>query len=246
MRSSAHDGSLEARRDALRRALATVGDFRQGSLTPRYIKCGKANCHCAHEGAQGHGPYWSLTREVNGKTRTRTVPGTALERVREQIAEYHRFRSLVRDMVEVNCQLCDAQIDEDRQAGQGRKNFAAMLTAEIAAEVEHLAGAGPEVGLDFEAVETAVRRTALQLMGQALARALNVDHGDDHSPRLFCTCGHTAGCTTRRSGSEGCASQPASSKGADLRLTFRINELEKISGVYMTLCQQCVTEWPDV
>ena len=34
--------------------------------------------------------------------------------------------------------------------------------------------------------------------------------------------------------------------GADLRLTFRINELEKISGVYMTLCQQCVTEWPDV
>ena len=121
MLSSAHDGSLEARRDALRRALATVGDFRQGSLTPRYIKCGKANCHCAHEGAQGHGPYWSLTREVNGKTRTRTVPRTALERVREQIAEYHRFRSLVRDMVEVNCQLCDAQIDEDRQAGQGRK-----------------------------------------------------------------------------------------------------------------------------
>ena len=34
--------------------------------------------------------------------------------------------------------------------------------------------------------------------------------------------------------------------GADLRLTFRINELEKIPGVYMTLCQQCVTEWPDV
>ena len=37
MLSSVHDGSLEARRDALRRALATVGDFRQGSLTPRYI-----------------------------------------------------------------------------------------------------------------------------------------------------------------------------------------------------------------
>ena len=121
-----------------------------------------------------------------------------------------------------------------------------MLTAEVAAEVERLTGAGPEAGLDFEAVETAARRTALQFMGQTLARALNADHGDDHSPRLPCTCGHTAGCTTRRSGSEGCASQPASSKGADLRLTFRINELEKISGVCMTLRQQCVTEWPDV
>ena len=34
--------------------------------------------------------------------------------------------------------------------------------------------------------------------------------------------------------------------GVDLRLKLRINELEKISGVHITLCQPCVTEWPDV
>ncbi len=115
---SGDDVSPDARREAVRRELAAIGDFRQGSLTLRYMKCGKANCHCARDGAQGHGPYWSLTREVDGKTQTRTVPVAAVERVREQIAEYHRFRSLVRDMVEVNCQLCDAQMDEDRRAGQ--------------------------------------------------------------------------------------------------------------------------------
>ena len=87
-----------------------------------------------------------------------------------------------------------------RTAKRGRveKNFAATLTAEIAAEVERLTEAGPEAGLDFEAVEIAARRTALQLMGQTLARALNADHGDDHSPRLPCECGHTARCAGRR------------------------------------------------
>ena len=37
-----------------------------------------------------------------------------------------------------------------------------------------------------------------RLMGPTLARALNADHGDDHSPRLPCECGHTARCAGRR------------------------------------------------
>ena len=100
-----------------------------------------------------------------------------------------------------------------RTAKRGRveKTSPPCSRRKSAAEVERPTGAGPEAGLDSEAVETAARRTALQFMGQTLARTLNADHGDDHSPRLPCTCGHTAGCTARRSGSEGCASQPASS-----------------------------------
>ncbi len=35
-------------------------------------------------------------------------------------------------------------------------------------------------------------------MGQALARALNADHGDDHNPRLPCECGHTTRYAGRR------------------------------------------------
>ena len=115
---SGDDPSPEAKCDAVRRKLAAIGDFRQGSLTQRYMRCGKANCRCAGDGARGHGPYWSLTREVDGKTQTRTVPVAAVERVREQIAEYHRFRGLVRDMIELNRQVCDAQLDADRRVGQ--------------------------------------------------------------------------------------------------------------------------------
>ena len=60
------------------RQLASLGDLRPGSLVARF-KCGKPNCHCAAEGAPGHGPSWSLTRGVRGKTVTRVIPADAVD-----------------------------------------------------------------------------------------------------------------------------------------------------------------------
>ena len=61
---------LEQRRGELKAKLAQVGDLRPGSLVERYRRCGKAGCHCAARGAEGHGPSLSLTRAVGGKTVT--------------------------------------------------------------------------------------------------------------------------------------------------------------------------------
>jgi len=101
---------LEQRRAQVKDEIAAVGDLRPGSLVERYRRCGKPGCHCAGEGAQGHGPSWSLTREVKGKTRTRVIPAEAVPRTREQIAEYQRLRGLVRELVETSEQLCDARL----------------------------------------------------------------------------------------------------------------------------------------
>ena len=79
-----------------------------------------------------------------------------------------------------------------------KEGLAPLVTAEIASEVERLIGVAPLDNIDFEAIETAARRTALQLMGQAMARALNADHCDDQGPSLPCECGHTARCAGRR------------------------------------------------
>jgi len=38
---------LEAERDRLYAQLSTVGDFRRGSVSENYRKCGKPNCACA-------------------------------------------------------------------------------------------------------------------------------------------------------------------------------------------------------
>ena len=110
--------TLEQRRAELKGKLGDAGDFRPGSLVERYRRCGKAGCHCAGKGSEGHGPSWSLTREVGGKTITRVIPRDAVARTRAQIEEYRRFRAVVRELVETSEQLCDAKLAAPDAASQ--------------------------------------------------------------------------------------------------------------------------------
>lgn len=102
---------LSRQRRNLQDQLAALGDLRPGSLTARYRKCGKPTCHCANEGDPGHGPSWSLTWTVEGKTQTRIIPAEAVEQTQAQIAEYRRARTLTRELFEVSTQMCDVQLE---------------------------------------------------------------------------------------------------------------------------------------
>lgn len=108
--STSHHPDLVAQRGALCASLASIGDFRPGALQSRYRKCGKPTCHCARADDPGHGPKWVLTRTVGGKRRNFSIPDEAVEATQEQIAEFHRFQALVRELVEVSEQLCGAQL----------------------------------------------------------------------------------------------------------------------------------------
>jgi hypothetical protein len=107
MTRSRDPGELRKRRDEIRDELASLGDLRPGSLVGRYRKCGKPTCHCAREEGGGHGPSWSLTRAVGGRTRTRIIPPAAVPQTRAQIAEYGRLRRLTGELVEVSEGLCE-------------------------------------------------------------------------------------------------------------------------------------------
>ena len=65
-------------------------------------------------------------------------------------------------------------------------------------ELDRLLGEGPVEALDFEAIETAGRRVALEVMGQALARRLNADHSDAHAGQSCDRCGAPARYAGRR------------------------------------------------
>lgn len=99
----------ERRRDEVRAALAAIGDMRPGALVGRYRRCGKSACHCAQPGDRGHGPSWSLTRVVGGKTLTKIIAPAAVKRTQEQIAEHRRFRELARELVELSERICEAR-----------------------------------------------------------------------------------------------------------------------------------------
>ena len=112
MPNPAHEEAavLEKRRAAIKHQIDQASDMRPGSLVERYRRCGKPGCHCAGKSASGHGPSWSLTRAVGGKTVTRIVPSHAVGATRRQIAEYQRFRGLVRELVDTSERLCEAKL----------------------------------------------------------------------------------------------------------------------------------------
>ena len=68
---------LESRRANVQLQIAQLGDMRSGSITGTGGRCGNPNCHCHRAGDPGHGPYYRLTRKVNGKTVTETFSSAA-------------------------------------------------------------------------------------------------------------------------------------------------------------------------
>ncbi len=107
---------LNERREHIVRELAALGDVQSGSLAERYRRCGKPTCHCATDGGPGHGPSWSLTRRVDGKTVTRIIAPSEVPEVRARVAECRRLRGLARELIEVGDRLWEA-----RRAGGRRE-----------------------------------------------------------------------------------------------------------------------------
>jgi hypothetical protein len=120
---------LEGRRAAIQSQLAQLGDMRCGSITETGGRCGNPNCHCHRADDPGHGPYYRLTRKVDGKTVTEMLPSPAtLAKARREVSEYHRFRELGGQLLAVNEQICGlrpvAEIPPSAQEKKRRKRSA--------------------------------------------------------------------------------------------------------------------------
>ena len=113
---------METHRRQIQHAITALGDMRPGSITTTSGRCGNPRCHCHNEGDPGHGPYYRLTRKVNGKTVTETFANEAERRkAQREVAEYHRFRELSRELVEVNERICQARPVEDTLSAEEKK-----------------------------------------------------------------------------------------------------------------------------
>jgi hypothetical protein len=64
-----------------------------------------------------------VTRKVGGKTVTETVSSPAsLAKVRREVDEYHRFRELGGQLLNVNEQICELRpVEENLQSAQEKK-----------------------------------------------------------------------------------------------------------------------------
>ena len=101
---------LEAERERLYAQLAAVGDFRRGSVSENYRKCGKPNCACAAPDHPGHGPRLLWTRSAGRrKTIGRQLAAAEVEKVRRELARHAEFTAISEQIAEVNEKICEAR-----------------------------------------------------------------------------------------------------------------------------------------
>ncbi len=86
----------------LKARLRKVGFICQGSLTERWMRCGKPNCACARNSARRHGPYFQLSWKERGKTLSRRLPLKHAALYRRWVANRQRLESLIQKMQQVS------------------------------------------------------------------------------------------------------------------------------------------------
>ncbi|MBI5233724.1 MAG: hypothetical protein HY880_05155 [Deltaproteobacteria bacterium] len=119
---------LRQQKMELLRKLAEVGNFRRGTLSVNYRKCGKKNCSCAQPGQPKHGPQFLWSTTLKGKSYTKNLAlGPQLQKYKEEIDNYHEFQRLCEELIKVNEKLCNllpvGQIENTDELEELKKNL---------------------------------------------------------------------------------------------------------------------------
>ena len=122
---------LDRYREGLINEMFSLGEFRRGTITVNYRKCGKGGCHCAPEGARGHVQYlWNAA--IGGKVVVRNLHlGPEVEKYIEETERYKKFIDLCKKLVEVNERLCDEvpveKIEDEQELDELKKKLRKRL-----------------------------------------------------------------------------------------------------------------------
>jgi len=123
---------LEAERHRLYAQLSMIGDFRRGSVTQNWRRCGKPNCACAAPDHPGHGPRFLWTRSAGRrKTVGRQLAAAEVDKVRREVARHGQFAATVEQIAQVNEKICEVRpvagadappVPEGEKGGSSRRS----------------------------------------------------------------------------------------------------------------------------
>jgi hypothetical protein len=99
--------ALLAEIEQLKAALGEIGIVLRGSVTERYMPCGRAGCRCQATPPRLHGPYFQWTTKVEGKTRTVRLRAEEVPLYREWIANGRKLDQIIRDWEQTGLTAAD-------------------------------------------------------------------------------------------------------------------------------------------
>jgi len=119
---------LESKREQLYRQLMEIGDFRRGTISVTYRKCGKKDCACAKEGHPGHGPVYLWTATIGGKSVAKNLKlGVEMDKYREETSNYKKSLTIFDELIDINEQICNLRpvrvIEDDNELAVLKKKL---------------------------------------------------------------------------------------------------------------------------
>jgi hypothetical protein len=105
--------------ETLAEKLAGSKPMRRGSVTERYVKCNKVGCPCRENDNARHGPYYSVSRVVNGRTRSRWLSADEAAIVRQQVQDGKQFRKHLEAYWDACERWADAELDTSKAPSEG-------------------------------------------------------------------------------------------------------------------------------
>jgi hypothetical protein len=86
------------RAQALLQQVSQLGFCLPGTLTERHTRCSSPGCRCRQDPPALHGPYYSWTRKIAGKTVTRTLTPDQARRYQPWFDDARQLRALAAEL----------------------------------------------------------------------------------------------------------------------------------------------------
>lgn len=101
--------SPQQQRKRILRDLPDLTEILRGSVRKRFVRCGKAGCHCEH--GRGHGPVVYLsTSQADGQTRQITIAADSYALAKRYVENYERTRQILDQLCSVNRDLLQQRL----------------------------------------------------------------------------------------------------------------------------------------
>jgi len=120
--------SLDKKRKQLYGKLEALGEFRRGTISVNYRKCGKKKCVCMRPGHPGHGPQYLWNTTIKGKSYAKNLRlGPELEKYIRETGNYREFLKLSEELVQVSERMCELrpirEIEDRKESEELKKKL---------------------------------------------------------------------------------------------------------------------------
>ena len=92
----------------IKEQILRIGFIMEGSLSKRYLTCGKPLCRCISDLTHRHGPYYQLTWKRNGRTVAQFIPESLALQYEEWVRNRQSLSKLLKQMHAISKKAIDS------------------------------------------------------------------------------------------------------------------------------------------